>query len=329
MPAALREITLFVAAYEERSFTAAAARENATQSGVSQHIRKIEERFKVRLFLRSSGSASIAPTPAGDTYYRKCLDVLRAHDAARQGLRHFATGLEGEVVIGLMPTMTRSVLAPALARFVESHPNVSLSIAEAYSAVLTERVLAGMLAFAVVPEFPNGVGLRSRVFARTPEVLVTSRQGPAHAAEAGRLAVRSPLKLVLPGPQNTRRRAIDTYLASNNIRVDRILELDSMFGTLDLVARTDWVAILPGLMMAAGRSDDACTVSPLADPPLWLDLVLIESARRVLSPAEQAFLGVLEEETEHANWPVGRVTDRNRRQRPLAREVIGRRQTRS
>jgi LysR family transcriptional regulator, nitrogen assimilation regulatory protein len=305
MLAALREIRLFVAAYEERSFTAAAARENATQSGVSQHIRKIEERFKVRLFLRSSGSASIAPTPAGDTYYRKCLDVLRAHDAAAQGLGHFATGLEGEVVIGLMPTMTRSVLAPALARFVESHPNVSLSIAEAYSAVLTERVLAGTLAFAVVPEFLSGVGLRSRLFARTPEVLVTSRQGPAHAAEAGRLAARNPLKLVLPGPQNTRRRAIDTYLASNNIRVDRILELDSMFGTLDLVARTDWVAILPGLMMAADRGGDACTVSPLADPPLWLALVLIESARRVLSPAEQAFLDVLEEETERANWLVG------------------------
>ena len=31
----LRDISIFVAAYEERSFTAAAERENATQSGVS------------------------------------------------------------------------------------------------------------------------------------------------------------------------------------------------------------------------------------------------------------------------------------------------------
>ena len=34
-----RDIRMFVAAYEERSFTAAAKRENATQSGVSQHMR--------------------------------------------------------------------------------------------------------------------------------------------------------------------------------------------------------------------------------------------------------------------------------------------------
>jgi DNA-binding transcriptional LysR family regulator len=42
MSGSLRDIRLFIAAYEERSFTAAATRENATQSGVSQHIRKLE-----------------------------------------------------------------------------------------------------------------------------------------------------------------------------------------------------------------------------------------------------------------------------------------------
>ena len=50
----LRDIRLFIAVYEERSFTAAAKRENATQSGVSQHIRKIEDRFGVTLFTRDA-----------------------------------------------------------------------------------------------------------------------------------------------------------------------------------------------------------------------------------------------------------------------------------
>lgn len=38
MTPSLRGIRLFVAACEELSFTLAAQRENATQSGVSQHI---------------------------------------------------------------------------------------------------------------------------------------------------------------------------------------------------------------------------------------------------------------------------------------------------
>jgi LysR family transcriptional regulator, nitrogen assimilation regulatory protein len=43
MKATIRDICLFVAVYEELSFTAAAEREGATQSGVSKHIGKLEE----------------------------------------------------------------------------------------------------------------------------------------------------------------------------------------------------------------------------------------------------------------------------------------------
>src|SRR5438128_2198830 len=48
----LREMRMFVAVYEKRSFTAAAAREFATQSGVSQHVKQIEESLGVQLFDR-------------------------------------------------------------------------------------------------------------------------------------------------------------------------------------------------------------------------------------------------------------------------------------
>ena len=56
MAGSLRDMRLFVAAYEERSFTAAARRENATQSGVSQHIRKLEGALGVHLFRREDES---------------------------------------------------------------------------------------------------------------------------------------------------------------------------------------------------------------------------------------------------------------------------------
>ena len=65
-----------------------------------------------------------------------------------------------------------------------------------------------------------------------------------------RLADLGPLKLVVPSKANTRRRLIETYLASNGVAVERLLELDAMLGTLDFVSRTDWLAILPGIMMA-------------------------------------------------------------------------------
>jgi len=289
----LRDIRLFVAVYEERSFTAAAARENATQPGVSQHIRKLEERLGVTLFSRGG---AVLPTPAGDAYYRGCIDVLRAHEQAGLALARFGGGLAGEIVVGLMPTITRCSLAPALARFIDAHPNVAVRVVEAYSGILTEQVRAGDLAFAIVPPVQGEVGLKSRLFLRTPELLVSSSgSGLRHLAPV-RLAERGPLKLVVPGATNARRDRIETYLASNGVAVARRLELDTMFGTLDFVASTDWVTILPGTMMVSDIERPNLTINPLADPPLALDLVLIEPSRRPLSPAAEAFLEILRTE---------------------------------
>jgi DNA-binding transcriptional LysR family regulator len=138
-----RDIRLFVAAYEERSFTAAARRENATQSGVSQHIRKLEDSLRVKLFVRDKGR--VVPTPAGDSYYRHCIELLHTHAKAATAVRRHGTGLDGNIVVGLMPTMTRCTLAPALARFIDKQPNVVVRVVEGYSAALTEQVLAGEL----------------------------------------------------------------------------------------------------------------------------------------------------------------------------------------
>jgi len=301
-----RGILLFVAAYEERSFTAAALREAATQSGVSQHVRKLEERFGARLFNREAGRVS--PTPAGDLYYRRCLDVLRAHAAAAQVLRDCSVGLSGQVTVGLMPTVTRCALAPALAQFTDSHPNVAVQVHEGYSFTLTEQVRHGELDFAVVPGFLGLPGLISRPFAITAEVLVAASSAK-HAAPV-RLAELGPLSIVLPGPANTRRQTVESYLCLNDVAVARVITLDSMLATLDLVATSDWVAVLPGAMMARDRTRSRHAVRPLADPPLSLELVTIESSRRPLSAAATEFRRVLLATTEAASrvWDTGPET---------------------
>ena len=67
--------------------------------------------------------------------------------------------------------------------------------------------------------------------------------------------------------------------------------MDAMISTLQFVLRSDWVAILSGLICAAdiGRSMGR-VISPIHDPPLIADFVVISPVRRVLSPQAQLFL---------------------------------------
>jgi DNA-binding transcriptional LysR family regulator len=303
MSATLTDIRLFVAVYEERSFTAAAARENATQSGVSQHIAKLEHSLGQSLFARRK--SGISPTPAAETYYRRCLDVLSAYEAANASIAGLEGKLSGEISVGLMPTMTRSALAPALARFSKEHANVSVRIVEAYSGVLTRDVRAGLFDFAIVPAFPGAAGLRVRPFLTTPETLVSARGGRqlrriSHLAPV-KLSQLGALRIVLPGPLNTRRQTLLTYFASHGVDVTRTVELDAMMATLDYVATTDWVTVLPGVMMAGDIKGGRFKVNPIAEPPLDLDLVSIEPSRRALSPAAAAFFAFLAAETARLN----------------------------
>lgn len=305
MAPSLREIRLFVAVYEEQSFTAAAQREHATQSGVSQHIKNLEDRLGVQLLDRQKG---VRPTPAGTAYYLRCLEVLKAHALARRTLDEFSAGLSGEVVVGLMPTMTRSIVAPAVQSFAAQHPNVRVRVVEAYSAVLTNALRAGELDFAIVPRGSGpATGIRSTLFAQTREFLVSAPGGmPAHG-DPVRLGDLPDLRLVVPGMANARRPMLEQYFATHGVTVAARLEFDTMLGTLDLVARSDWRAVLPGVFIARDVASGAFTLNPVANPPMVLDLMLVEPERQPLSAAAGAFLDALRSVTDEANVVAARM----------------------
>jgi DNA-binding transcriptional LysR family regulator len=298
MSETFRSVRIFVAAYEERSFTAAADREHATQSGVSQHIRKLEQRFGVQLFSRES--ARVTPTAAADAYYLRCVEMLRLNEAASAEISRYGKGLNGEIAVGLMPTMTRCALAPALERFSAANPNVNVRVVEGYSAFLMQQVRAGALDFAIVPTAAGMIGLRSRPFLSTPEVLVRRADAAAGRPGAVRLRDLGPLKILLPSATNARHQRLKDYFAANSVTIERVMELDSMMGTLDYIARGDWVAILPQIMTARDLAP-RLMASPIVDPGLQLDLVLVEPASRPISPAADAMFAVLKAETAALN----------------------------
>src|SRR3990172_9341031 len=102
----LRQIQAVIAVCEEGSFTRAAIRENATQSGISQHVAAVERTLGVTLFERSA--AGVKPTPAGLRYYRRCVDAVGQLESANEEVRKFANLVSGDLRIGLIPTLTRA-----------------------------------------------------------------------------------------------------------------------------------------------------------------------------------------------------------------------------
>ena len=299
---ALRQVRAIIAACEEGSFTRAAARENATQSGISQHVATIERTLGVKLFERSA--RGIVPTPAGLRYYRSCVEAVGRLESANEEARSLAGLVTGDLRIGLMPTFTRAVLGPTLQSFVPRHPEVRLHVVEGYSGLLTGMVLADELDFAVVPAFEGRTGLKSRLLMRDQEMLLSGRQLGLTPLAPIRLADCGPLKIVVPGPQNVRRRNLETYFQTHGVEIAAMLEMDAMIGTLEFVARSDWVTVQPSVISVNDIGKGSLVVNPIVKPTLRADFVVIQPARRTLSVPARLFLERFEAEVVdiHAIW---------------------------
>src|SRR5262245_32043806 len=320
----LRQVRAVISVCEEGSFTRAARRENATQSGISQHVAALERKLGVKLFERPA--RGVQPTPAGLRFYKHCVQAVGQLETANEEVRGLAGLVTGDLRIGLMPTFTRAVLAPTLDDFVPQYPDVRLHIFEGYSGVLTQMVLDDELDFAVVPAFEGRIGLKSRLLVRDREMLISGPRRGLEPLRPMRLAECAPLKIVVPGPHNVRRRNLETYFQTNGVEVAATLEMDAMIGTLEFIARSDWVTILPSVISINDIAQGQLVVSPIVDPSLHAEFVVIQPARRTLSTQARLFLARLEADVTdiHARWDAARVTQsagHQQRQRPGRRSA--------
>ena len=90
----------------------------------------------------------------------------------------------------------------------------------------------------------------------------------------------------------------------NNIKIDKTLEMDGMIGTLEMVASSDWCAILPAVLCDLDILGNLRTLSPLTSPNLMTEYVLITSASKELSSAAKLFSKKMCDEIKSITGPL-------------------------
>ena len=299
----LQQLRYFVAVYEVGSITGGAERAHATQSGLSMQIKDLEYQLKGSLFKRSA--SGVTPTPMGNQFYTHATQILRSVEEAKQAMRAAGQKLTGTIRAGLIPTLTRSILPSTLISMSTDYPLVETKILEAYSDQLTQDVAQNILDFAIVPAPATGEELRTRneYLGTDQEFLVSAADQSTQHMQPINLTEGGPYKLVLPGAAYARRDRINAYIQTHNIKIAQILELDSMLGTLELVAASDWKTILPGLVCLSDKQGDIRKLNPIIGSPLHVDYVIIEPKSSSLSNESKIFANLLKQELNNQiNW---------------------------
>jgi LysR family nitrogen assimilation transcriptional regulator len=290
----IRQIEQFVAVYEEGSFSQAARRENCTQPALSVQIRRLEDELGVPLFTRSR--RGVTPTVAGKRLYARALSILSAVADTRIAVRELSGDITGSLTIGTVPSVSRSALPAALSRFTEAHPNVELTLDEAYGGILTERVAAGELDFAVVSSAVSHVGIEATLLAQHEMALVSGPASGLTPFERIRLSELPPLRMVLPTRRHAIRQLIDNHIARAELLVESTIESDGLNTTLEYVRHSGWSTLTAVASVIDAGDSGALVINPIVKPRAEMDYYLIRQIRQPLNGAGKSFLNLLREE---------------------------------
>ena len=143
----VHQLRYFCAVARHGTFTRASEVEHVAQPSLSQQILKLEAELGARLFDRLPRSAKL--TVFGRAFLPKAERILRELDEAKTELRDMCGNEQGEVVIGIIPTIAAYLLPTLLEGFTVRYPMVTIKVVEDITPTLLQRLHEGTIDFAV------------------------------------------------------------------------------------------------------------------------------------------------------------------------------------
>jgi LysR family hydrogen peroxide-inducible transcriptional activator len=143
----VHQLRYFCAVARHGTFTRASEVEHVAQPSLSQQILKLEAELGARLFDRLPRSAKL--TVFGKAFLPKAERILHELEDAKTELRKMSGTENGEVVVGIIPTIAAYLLPTLLRDFAVRHPLVTIKIFEDITPVLLQRLHEGTIDIAV------------------------------------------------------------------------------------------------------------------------------------------------------------------------------------
>ncbi|WP_039053420.1 hydrogen peroxide-inducible genes activator [Sphingobacterium sp. T2] len=139
----LVQLEYIVAVDTYRSFVAAAEKCYVTQPTLSMQIQKLEESLGVKIFDRSR--QPIVPTEIGMKIIEQARVVLMESKKIQEILLEKKGELEGELRIGVIPTVAPYLLPDVITAFLNKYPKVKLQIWEYTTERIVQELKQGIL----------------------------------------------------------------------------------------------------------------------------------------------------------------------------------------
>ena len=280
----LVQLRVFATAARAGSFTAAAAELHMAQPSVSEFVRRLEDEYGTRLFVR--GGRRLVLTEAGEALLPVAVKVTTTADEADRTLRAITSLEGGTASFGLLRNAKYYRLEALLAQFHARYPSVRLRIIGLNSVEVASSVADGELEAGLVVLPIDSDGLTVTTLSRD-EVLYTTAD-PEHAQQPPTIQDLASRKLVLYdahyGWRDPTRRQVLERASLAGVHLDPIVEVEQVESALSLVAAGVGDSFVSRAVAESGSCPPELHFVPFAEP-LYDTIALVQREGAVLSPA--------------------------------------------
>lgn len=139
----ITQLEYIVAVDNHRHFAAAAAECFITQPTLSMQIQKLEDRLGSKIFDRSK--QPVVPTEIGAEIIYQARVILNEVKKIDQLITDKKGIVQGELKIGIIPTLAPYLLPLFLQSFLKKYPAVSITVKEMTTDIIVEKLKAGRI----------------------------------------------------------------------------------------------------------------------------------------------------------------------------------------
>ncbi|MEL6674572.1 MAG: LysR family transcriptional regulator [Bacteroidota bacterium] len=284
----LHQLRIFLKVSECQSVTRAAEELHLTQPAVSIQLKKLQDQFE--LPLTEVIGRQLYFTDFGKEIAERSRKILEEADAIRYTVAQYKGLLTGKIKISVVST-GKYVIPYFLKPFMDQYPEVEIFIDVSNKNKVIEGLIQNDSDFSLVSVLPKDVKVHQVELMENRLFLVGSK---IYKEKLKRPKDLEKLTLLFREEGSATRNAMTTYLAENQIKVGKSMELVSNEAVKQAIYAGIGVSVVPLIGLRTGIENANIHIYPFKGLPIITNWNLIYNQGKNLTPAQAALVSYME-----------------------------------
>ncbi|MFC5049324.1 LysR family transcriptional regulator [Rubritalea spongiae] len=295
----IRQLKIFIALEETRSFTAAANKNFITQSAVSHSIKSLEKQLDCSLIERMGKRITL--TPYGEVFLHHAKRVIAELESSLTKIETLKHWGYSSIRVGASDTICQYILPAVLREFAKKHPKCEVTVDLGDTMAMQKKLAHGQLDLAIgIHLAPSDNNFIFTPLTEDTLCFVTSPDHDWVQRQTNRGGSLTDVRLIAYGAESETMRLITKHFSENVVKYRHPLSLGNMEAIKEMTKIGLGVGIIPPWVAKKEFEKGELIAHTISSPPPRRNWGVFSNSGKTFSLPEEEFIGLCRDQMDQA-----------------------------